>query len=252
MRGSGMKIRTYVLAGSLGFGLFAINQLPANLLWRTLGAQIASVIPFNVEAVGGTLWNGFVVGRPQGAFTERIVARWDLKPGALLLGRIAVGLGLESAGFKLDGVGYAGLSGKGLYDVSAVADASMLNPFVQGMGVSAAGRLNLDEIALSLNGDMQVTEASGSLAWNGGKVSTSFGGGGEQYSIPAVSGVVSQRMNGAFVDLKQVEGSKPLGEVGVTGDGILSVTVLQRVMTLAGMAAGDENKVLIKTQQPLF
>lgn len=247
-----MKIRTYVLVGSLSFGVFAINQIPANLVWRTLGAQLAPVIPFTVEAVGGTLWDGFVVGRPQGPFNERVLAQWDIKPAGILMGRLAVGMHLESAGFKVSGTGYSGLAGKGVYDMSAVADASLLNPFLQGMGASAAGQLNVNDLAISLNKDMQVTDAAGSLLWKGGTVSAAFAGSPEQYSIPPVSGTVTQRQNGAFVDLKQVEGSKPLGEVGLSGDGILSVTVLQRVMTLAGMAAGDEDKILIKTQQVLF
>jgi len=247
-----MKIRTYVLVGSLSFGLFAINQLPANLVWRTAGAQFAPVIPFTVEAVGGSLWDGFVVGRPQGPFNERMLVHWDFQPSALLLGRLAIGLGLEGSSFKFSGTGYTGMAGKGFYDVSAIADASMLNPFVQSMGVSASGKLNIDELAVALNSDMQVTDASGQVMWSGGAVSASFSGSPEQYTIPSVAGAVSQRMNGAFIDLKQVDGGKPLGEVGVTGDGILSVTVLQRVMTLAGMAAGDEDKVLIKTQQPIF
>lgn len=247
-----MKIKTYVLVGMVSTGLFALNQLPASFVWGVVGPQLAPMIPFAVEGVGGSVWDGFVVGRPQGPFNERVVAQWNLQPGALLLGRFAVALGLESSAFKLSGTAYSGVSGKGAYDVTAVADASMLNPFIQSMGVTAGGELSVNELAVSVDGDMQVTEAAGTLNWKGGMVSASLSGSPEQYSVPPVVGVVSQRMNGAFVDLTQLEGGKPLGEVGITGDGILSVTVLQRVMALAGMAAGDEDKVLIKTQQPLF
>jgi hypothetical protein len=247
-----MKIRTYVLVGSLSFGVFAINQLPANLLWRALGAQLSPVLPFAVESVGGSIWNGFVVGRPQGAFNERVLAQWDVKPASLLMGRLALGLKLESSGFRVSGTGYAGLAAKGVYDLSAKANAAMLDPILQGMGVSASGELILKDVSVGLGKDMQVTDASGSLLWRGGTITAGFSGSPEQYSVPPISGIVSQKQNGAFIDVKQVDGAKPLGEVGLTGDGILNVTVLQRVMTLAGMEAGDENKVLIKTQQPVF
>lgn len=247
-----MKIKIYVLAGLASAGIFALNQLPANLVWRSVGAQVAPMIPFAVEGVGGSLWDGFVVGRPQGPFNERVVARWNFKPGSLLLGRLAIEMGVESSGFKLNGTAYAGLSGKGVYDVTAAADASVLNPVLQTLAVTAKGELSVDALSVALNNDMQVDEASGSLLWKGGNVSASFAGSPEQYAVPPIAGIVSQRMNGAFVDLKQIDGNKALGDVGLTGDGILSVTVLQRVMTLAGMPANDEEKVLIKTQQPLF
>lgn len=251
-RGSSMKIKTYVLVGMFSVSVFTLNQLPAHLVWQVIGPQVAPMIPFTVEGVGGSLWDGFVVGRPQAGLTDRVVARWNLKPGALLLGRVAAELGVESAGFKIRGTAYAGMSAKGAYDVSAAADASFLNPFLQGMSASASGQLTIDGLAVALNSDFKVTEAAGTLNWKGGSVTADIGSGPQQYTVPPVMGEISQRFNGAFVDLKQVDGNKALGEVGITGDGILSVTALQRVMTLVGMTAGDEDKVLIKTQQPLF
>lgn len=247
-----MKIRTYILVGSLSAGLFALSSLPAHLLWRVAGPQVSSFIPFSVESVGGSVWDGYVVGRPQGPVTDRMVVSWDLKPGSLLMGRLAVGLGLEGAQFKASGTGYAGLAGKGIYDFSAEADASMLDSYLQGMGASASGKVSMDSVAVGFNNDFQVVDAAGTVNWKGGTVQASFGEGQESYTVPAVTGVLSQRSNGAFLDVKQLEGGRALGEVGITGDGLLSVTVLQRVMTLVGMQASDENKILIKTQQPLF
>jgi hypothetical protein len=51
-----------------------------------------------------------------------------------------------------------------------------------------------------------------------------------------------------------MKGKKALGEAMLRPDGIGGVKVLQRVMTLAGFSSspGDDDKVLLNIQRPLF
>ncbi|CBL43988.1 hypothetical protein HDN1F_04050 [gamma proteobacterium HdN1] len=247
-----MKIGTYLLVGGFALVLFGIALLPASLIWQMVGPGVAASIPFKIEKVGGTAWDGFVVGRPIGAFTDRVAVQWEWLPARLVTGKLGFYLEAESADFRASGVVYKGVSGEGAHNVSGVMNVAMLDPFLKGLGASATGAVSIGDGVVVVNSERQITEAGGELVWREASVRTSLGDGLQTYTLPAISGVVAQRPEGTFVEVKQVDGGLPLGELGISSDGIFSATVLQRVMKLVGMQTSDENKVLIRTQQPLF
>ena len=57
-----MKIRNLILLGVVAAAVFAIALLPASLVWRSMSGALAGM-PWQVERVGGSIWNGYALAQ---------------------------------------------------------------------------------------------------------------------------------------------------------------------------------------------
>ena len=246
-----MKIRNLILIGVLSCVVFAIALFPASILWNMVSGSVNG-LPVQVERVGGTVWNGYAVGRLRTQFVRGpVVIDWDLKGIRLLMGEIAIGLRAEGNDFRIDGSGHWGLWGVGVSHLNGDVQADMLNQSLRQFGISASGVINVDGVSVNLAGNT-ITTAEGWVRWSGGQVQAPGTGSRTPLDIPPVNGEVREQEGNLFLTVTEAKGNQLLGEAGLLPEkGLGSLKVLQRVLSLVDMGSGDDDKVLVNMQQPL-
>jgi len=245
-----MKIRSLILIGLLSSLMFAVALLPASLVWRLVGGALP--VPMLVERVGGTVWDGYMLGRINNPVAPGpVVIRWDLHGLRFLLGEASVGLGVEGAQYRLRGTGFWGLWGKGIADFNGDMNAAMLDQALSEFGVRPDGVVKLSSVAVTFSGS-RVSRAEGVLGWSGGQVRVRDVG-PQPLDIPGIRGELSESEGNLILGVTETRENKPLGELSLMPEqGLVGVKVLKRVMAIAGMGSqGDEDKVLLNLQQPL-
>ncbi len=249
-----MKVRSYIAIGVVSFLMFVVALFPANLVWSTIASSVAGAVPGKVQVVGGTVWNGFVVADLRMGDVKGLhLVKWQAHPLSLLLGEVSLDLKIESEGLIASGGAYIGLLGKGIENLTGKVSASMAEPILKQFDASAEGGLNFDGLTVAMSGD-EISDASGEIRWDGGKVSYRSGRSTQTVDFPAVVGVLTENEGSLNLALVEMKGKKALGEAMLRPDGIGGVKVLQRAMTLAGFSSspGDDDKVLLNIQRPLF
>lgn len=247
-----MKLRSLILVGLLSAIVFAIALFPAGLAWKMASGSLAG-LPVTVERVGGTVWNGFMVGRLNNPVLRGpIVVDWRLKGLRILMGEIAVGLRVEGNAYRLEGGGHWGLWGKGLSDVDGDLQAQLLDQSLRQFGFSAGGVLTLRDVSANLSGQ-RITKGEGEISWSGGEINAPGSGANGPIIYPPVLGNLEETEGALLISVKETESNLPLGELSLMPEKNLgSVKVLQRVISLAGMGdGGDDDKVMLNMQQPL-
>lgn len=249
-----MKVRSYIAIGVVSFLMFVVALFPANLVWSSVASSVASAVPGKVQTVGGTIWDGFVVADLRmGDLKGPHLAKWQVHSLNLLLGEVSIDLAVESEGLIASGGAYIGLLGKGIQNLTGQVSASMAEPILKQFDASAEGGLNFDGLTVAMSGD-KISDASGMIRWDGGKVSYRSGRSTQTVDFPAVVGTLTENDGSLTLALIEMKGKKALGEAMLRPDGIGGVKVLQRAATLAGFSSspGDDDKVLLNIQRPLF
>lgn len=247
-----MKIRNLLLIGLLSLLVFSVLLFPASLAWKFASGAVAG-LPIKVDRVGGTIWDGFLIGKINNPVLRGpVVVEWDFKGYRLLLGEAALGLNLEGQAYRLKGSGHWGLWGKGISGLNGDVQAHLLNQSLRQFSVSAEGVLKMEDVSVNLSGK-KITVATGQISWSGGKVVPTGRGAVDPIMYPAVKAVFSETDGDLLLSVTETKSKAPLGELGLMPEKNLgSVKVLQRVLTLAGLNdGGDDSKVLINMQQPL-
>ena len=247
-----MKIRNLILVGVLSCIVFAVALFPASILWNMVSGS-ASGLPVQVERVGGTIWNGYAVGRLRTQFVRGpLVLDWNLKGLHLLMGEVSIGLRAEGNEFRVNGSGHWGLWGTGVSHLNGDVQADLLNQSLRQFGLSASGVINVDDISVNLSGNT-ITTAEGWIRWSGGQVKAPATGSRTPLDIPPVNGQVREEEGNLYLTVTEAKSNLLLGEAGMLPEkGLGSLKVLQRVLSLAGMeSGGEDDKVLVNMQQPL-
>ena len=246
-----MKIRSLIFAGLVAAAVFAVALLPASVAWRVVGSNLS--LPVMVEKVGGTVWNGFLVGRfLDPAMAGPLVVRWNMKPLHLLAGELSLDLGLEGAQFRSQGVCYWGLWGKGVQDFNGEVQTALFGPMLSQFGISIDGSVKMDALAIKMSGT-RINQAAGEISWQGGQVQVNDGGGLQMLDFPGVLGRLQQVEGDLAIKATETRENKPLGELTLMLEqGLAGIKVFKRVMVLAGYSdTGDDDRVLVNLQQPL-
>lgn len=249
-----MKVRSYIALGILSFLVFIVALFPANIVWKSAEPAISEAIPGKVQTVGGTIWDGFMVlDLRAGPLKGLHVVQWDLHPLNFLLGEVSLDLAAESESFTVSGGGYIGLFGKGIDNVNGDVSARLAESLLKEFGASAEGALHVNDLTVSMSGDA-ISDASGTIVWDGGMVSYRSGRNSQRIDFPGIKGTLTENEGALTLAVIETKGSQPLGEAMLRADGIGGVKVLQRVMSLAGISSspGDDDKVLVNLQRPLF
>lgn len=247
-----MKLRSLFLVGLLSAIVFAVALFPAGLAWKMASGSMSG-LPVSVDRVGGTIWNGFMVGRLNNPVLRGpIVVDWQLKGLHLLMGEAAVGLRVEGNAYRLDGSGHWGLWGKGLSGVNGDLQAHLLDQSLRQFGFSADGVLTLRDVSANLSGK-RITKGEGEISWTGGEINAPGSGTDGPIIYPPVLGTFEEVDGALQLSVKETESNLPLGELSLMPEKNLgSVKVLKRVISLAGMSeGGDDNQVMLNMQQPL-
>ena len=251
-----MRKRFLILIGVLSVLIFAIAFLPAKLVLGPLAERMSAGEPsvdIQLDQIGGTVWNGFALIRmPKELNRLAVSISWDVKASRLFLGELALGLGFESRDFRLSGFGFLSFGSKGLSSLTGDVQAAILDRLLKPQGISIDGQLNINDVSFAI-GDSRVTKAGGTISWSGGQVKLPASVGGDLVEFAGLKAELQEVNGDLLVPVTETDTNQPLGEFALLMEqGLYSITVLQRVMTLAGMENdGNDDKVLIKQQQPL-
>jgi general secretion pathway protein N len=231
--------------------VYIVHSLPLPWVWSAFGGHVAPLIPAQVERVGGSIWNGYAIVRPHMMPAQRLLVGWDVSGWQLLRGQLSSGVRLEMASMMFEAEISGGAAGYTLTDANATLDLQLIEPMLREFSIQAGGVVRAEKVSVDASRDLRFHRADGRITWDGGSVSLGYGG-GDVYRIPGVLGVLSTRDQGLWLTVTETASGKLLGEAGLSGDGIGSLTVFQRVMTMVGMQGASDDKILVKTQQPLF
>ncbi|MDX1694432.1 MAG: type II secretion system protein N [Ketobacteraceae bacterium] len=248
-----MKLRYYILLGVFSFVFFLIALFPAALAWKMVPGSVTQNLPIRVEQVGGTLWDGFMVGKTfQGPVKGQHVFAWDLNPLWLLLADLNAGLRAEGDDYRVSGTAHFGLLGKGVSDLDGRVQAELVNDMLKQLGAKASGELMLKDVTLEFGSGTEVEKAEGLISWGGGPVSYRQGRHSKNLDVPAIKGTLDQKDGGLLLSVVEAENNAALGELTLKGP-IGGVVVYKRVMRIAGMGnPADEDAVLVQLQQPIL
>ncbi len=248
-----MKLRYYILLGVFSFLFFLIALFPADLAWKMVPKSLTQNLPVRVEQVGGTLWDGFMVGKTfSGPVKGQHVFAWDLNPLWLLMADLSAGLHAEGDDYKVSGTAHIGLLGKGFSDLNGRVQADLVNDMLKQLGAQASGELMLKDVTLEFGSGTEVDAATGLISWGGGPVSYRQGRRSQNIDVPPIKGTLSQKEGGLLLSVVEANSNAALGELTLKGP-IGGVVVYKRVMKIAGMGnPEDEDAVLVQLQQPIL
>lgn len=156
---------SWALLGLLAYGVSLVALLPAAVVWDQLRDRIPKGLA--AQGIAGTLWSGSAssLALPEGLVATGVT--WELRPGALLAGRLAWSLAAGLPGGQVNG--QLAVSMSGLWVTGARGDfdaAPVVTPFL-GLPVIIEGRVAMDIQQLVVTRNGQVREASGVVGWLG-------------------------------------------------------------------------------------
>lgn len=170
-------------------------------------------LPPQVRSVSGSVWSG------RAALAEGMTLVWQIRAGALLRGELAADLRLSGARSQLDGVGFTGLGGLGLRDVTGRGGSDLLAlvpgaAACDGQAIVDVTRAAWARSAVSAQGRVQISE------------STCRSAGGAEFTAPALDVTLSEEGNAGVVTMTtQGADATRMGQARLSPDGLLSLRV---------------------------
>jgi hypothetical protein len=238
---------SYLLWTLLALVLAMLVQAPASLLKKALPATL----PVQVQAWGGTLWNGQADWQ-QGSLQGQL--RWQLRPWQLLLGHASADIDLEGD-VPLKGRLTVGAGGSwSAEDLSGTIPAELLRPVLPA-GWDLPGSLRADKLSLSRAGLHKGNwrAGSGSLHWQGGAMTFDLNGQPASATLPPV--MLGLKLEGDTVVLGLVEeaGQLSLAELRAGSDNMLETRVRQRLLAYSPSyhGQGSPDQIVVTAKQPL-
>ena len=195
------------LFGLLLFGATVIVTAPAGIVAQMIG------LPPQVRSVSGSVWSG------RAALAGGTTLVWQGRARGFLRGELAADLRLSGARSLLDGVGFVGLGGMGLRDVTGRGGSDLL-ALVPGTA-ACDGQANVDvaraawgRSAVSAQGRIQITE------------STCRSTGGADFNAPALDIALNEEGDAGVVTMttRDAEATR-MGQARLSPDGLLKLRV---------------------------
>jgi len=249
-----MNVKLLIVVGVVSLLFFVVALFPANLAWEMSSSTVSEKLPGKVEAVGGTIWDGFLrVHVDKGPVAGQHVIVWKISPLSLFLAKLSLALDVQGVGYELEGTGYIGLGGSGVEDLSGKLGEHVVNGALSAYRVKVEKGIRVDAVSVGF-GDNTVTEAGGQIKWPGGPITFQVSGSAQSVDYPPVKGVVAVKSGEAVLTLSDAKTKGVIVELGIKADGMAKVKVLQRALSLTGIddGKGDDDKVLMDRQQPVF
>lgn len=158
------KLR-YILFAALMYGGFLLATFPAAQAYALFKQRLAPDARLVLEGVSGTVWSG----RAQAALigSQRLFAlTWELRPWALLIGRLRVDWGFRDGDNFARGSVARGLGGT-IYinDLDARLDVTKIAPLKDFLPLDLEGFIGVHVLEFEMK-NFLVKAAEGTLAWH--------------------------------------------------------------------------------------
>ena len=142
--------------------IFLLVLMPADRVYAVLKDKIT--LPVSLYQIHGSVWHGnAAVAMIQNQRLEAVA--WQLKPWALLLGRLQIALGFDKNSGSVKAIAGRSITGQYfLRNVAAELPASEIEPLISSIKLGLAGNVvvEINEIRIE---DNRLTMLDGSLAW---------------------------------------------------------------------------------------
>ncbi|MFZ5561986.1 MAG: type II secretion system protein N [Pseudomonadota bacterium] len=237
-----LAVTPYLLLGCVVLVLALLARAPASLLQKALPAAL----PVQVQAWGGTVWNGQAVFR-QGA--EEGFLQWQLLPLRLLTGKAALQMQARGA---LDMAGVVEL-GPGSWRLQAL-HGEMPARLLQALlppGWSLPGSVQAEQVALARKGSRGPwRQASGRLLWGGGAMQFNLGGHPQGATLPPLQAGLALEGETLVLSLSEAANHQVLAEARMAPDGTVETRLRERLLRYAGRSSGtDPDAVAVTLSQ---
>lgn len=238
-------MRKIVLIGILAFVAFAIMLAPAGLVSRALreipGAGLIST--------SGTLWHGrgelMVGGHDIGNLS------WQIRPGAVIRGKLAYDLVLGSAEDQLSGHAELGLRRTFSVIASGIVSANLVNKFLAPYDMMISGDLRLGDAGMMVT-DGVPDGASGTVTWNGGHVRYVLAGQAWASDLPPL---VARLGAGPVATVFETDRDTPLMKVELLENGFARVGISKRLTRLVDNpwpGSDPDDAFVLEVEQQVF
>ena len=196
-----------------------------------------------------------VVARQSGGNLPTIGVIWHLRLWKLLFFQSPFHYQIRGQGFRLEG----GISVSpriiSVENTKGHISSAIINEFTKSENVELSGRFELENLNLDVNFlEKSADKAEGRLFWKGGEVNYTKGRRPLVIQFPAIEGLFSESEGSLGLVITDVSEGKVLSTVEIAPTGWAKLSVMKRVLALAGqMRPGkNEDKSLIEIQQKLF
>lgn len=247
------KSLLFIFIFVLAFAGFLIANLPASIAWKYViapatKAQSSGVI---AKSFDGTLWDG----RAHVGFRHlEGVLSWDIGLASVVAGSLPVAIEVDSTAGSMEAVLDIGLTKQQLKVDDLNLQLGKLNPFLRAQRLTVDGELVAKALSVEVK-SRTVEHISGRFSWDGGAVSYPAGREMHDRVLPAFSGMLSTRTDGAIVlGIRDQAASFDTmrGTWSADGDALWEVT--RRVLDVAKepwSANSSETDVVFKVKKPI-
>ena len=268
-----LKMRHYIIIGSVVFIAILVANMPARLLFDPLKSKLLINPPSQLQIgeAKGSIWQGHI---DLGVSGVPFRADWDILQSHLFKGSFAVAFSLTSlspnninAPDWIKGNVFGSILGRvGCFDVNGLVSAGLINQFAKGQ-FSLENNIALNSLNISFK-NQAFGEAGGELHWPGGLVDYYDPSRGQrQVTLPALKAALNSQ-EGTLMSQLTIDGvsdgfsdgssdgpSNILVSAEIDGQGEAYVAIRKRMLDVLGqnwskMANPDD--VILEIQQALF
>lgn len=234
----------YLILGFVALLLALLARAPSSLLQKAL----PPAAPLKVVAWGGSLWHGQAAVLQAG---ESGFWRWELRPAALLRGRLALDL-KGQGGLALSGRLERGAGSWGIRDVSGEVSGRLLQPLLP-PGWSLPGDVTLAGVHLARKGFARGpwAAAGGQLNWGGGVMQYNLGSQVQSATLPPLVAGLALDGDTLVLSLAEAQQGAALAEVRLAPDGAMESRLRERLLRYSGRTSGASlDAVVVTSAQP--
>lgn len=232
----------------LSYSLTLVALTPLSWLQPLIEPQLASM-GVRIESLNGSVWQG------QGQFRERqlgtVQLDWDVQFGGLFTGKLPISVNIERPDLSLSGVVAVTPGGYQVTGLSGYLDEGLFAPIARQYRAELQGRLQLNEVTVSMGWGRTLKGASGTATWSGGPVSFPMGRSTQRIEVPTLYGTLTDNDLGWAFNVTDVN-QQVLVETQLQQDGLGEVRVKRSMAEALRLNVPGSASTIFEISQQVF
>lgn len=236
----------------VSYAIFLIANLPSSFVWKQLQPLIPlQQLPFRIEAVAGTVWQGQVLARAEGI---PVLCDWKVDLLGAISGQLPVAVRVKSLPGELKGNLRVGMGDIEIENLKGVVRLDPLNPALSRQRLTLAGDVAVRSFNLSIQ-QGRINNASADIAWSGGNISYPAGRSQHDRMLPAFRAQIATIDGESRLSVRDSEATFDVISGAIDQNGIAMLEVTRRVLDLAREpwpSNSTEKDVVFKVKRKLY